>query len=705
MAITTSNSVKQLRERSANPAILSPKMIQLRSKSHSMLHQVDTYVSWINSQLEKRSYSRHVLNLSQDLRDGVVLLQLVEVISREKQNICNGSSLSDMRNNISNVLEFLSRNNVRIHHIMPKEIMEGNLKATMRLVLALAAHFKPDSFKYQTLQNTPERGTGTNLQRGTSLASLVTDAAASLAEASKNASNGGVSLHYKHRNQSRQISTPTKLQSSESSNASSRTSSYSAPSTKSNILRLGNCEIPDLPHSPGAARSQRNLSKTKERPENSSVLTRDENLHARRKLIAEQSECSDEITEREEVLQRHDCLLGDLGATKEVLAQLQNLLLNGCTPEEEYGMESPKDESYQEQLIMKNIILDHKNEECDDLRAQLNELKEINMTWSGEKTGLELRVSQQEQLILSLKSKLLHYEISKKNTSEQQLESLLHERDRELQLLHEELTKRDDIIHTQTAEIDTLSNDVVSKARIEANLHAKLEVSESMVSSLRLQVQELTERMHTSSLTERSFNKVGSNVGNITNKINEAKFQKDKQKISREHDNMKTTLNNIRRHFKNEDPVQHAFESMEHSMSSLIDTISMMESNVKSKDNRQLSAPKTCTVNVKSPASSDSGYDHNANFSFEGGEQVKIVYFLGKSITPVLKTSDIGLGFFTLRDFKQVVKRPGHYRYFFKSVDKDFGFVREELLFDDDIVPGSENKIVAWLEKSLGEDV
>lgn len=129
-----------------------------------------------------------------------------------------------------------------------------------------------------------------------------------------------------YRNQSRQISTPTKLQSSESSNASSRTSSYSAPSTKSNILRLGNCEIPDLPHSPGAARSQRNLSKTKERPKNSSVLTRDENLHARRKLIAEQSECSDEITEREEVLQRHDCLLDDLGATKEVLAQLQNLV-------------------------------------------------------------------------------------------------------------------------------------------------------------------------------------------------------------------------------------------------------------------------------------------------------------------------------------------------------------------------------------------
>lgn len=57
-----------------------------------MLHQVDTYVSWINSQLEKRSNSRHVLNLSQDLRDGVVLLQLVEVIS--KLNYYSGISLA-----------------------------------------------------------------------------------------------------------------------------------------------------------------------------------------------------------------------------------------------------------------------------------------------------------------------------------------------------------------------------------------------------------------------------------------------------------------------------------------------------------------------------------------------------------------------------------------------------------------------------------
>ena len=72
-------------------------------------------------------------------------------------------------------------------------------------------------------------------------------------------------------------------------------------------------------------------------------------------------------------------------------------------------------------------------------------------------------------------------------------------------------------------------------------------------------------------------------------------------------------------------------------------------------------------------------------------------------MTPVLKISDIGLGSFTLGDFKQAVNRPGKFRYFFKSVDSDFGYVREELLFDDDIVPGHDNKVVAWLERNMSD--
>ena len=37
---------------------------------------------------------------------------------------------------------------IRMHHITSKEILEGNLKAVMRLILALAAHYKPQSVRH-----------------------------------------------------------------------------------------------------------------------------------------------------------------------------------------------------------------------------------------------------------------------------------------------------------------------------------------------------------------------------------------------------------------------------------------------------------------------------------------------------------------------------------------------------------------------------
>ena len=81
------------------------------------------------------------------------------------------------------------------------DIIEGNLKGIMRLVLALAAHFKPESFKYHTLHSaTPGSSSKPKvLQRTPSVMSLASDAATSLLEASKNASSAGISLHYKYR--------------------------------------------------------------------------------------------------------------------------------------------------------------------------------------------------------------------------------------------------------------------------------------------------------------------------------------------------------------------------------------------------------------------------------------------------------------------------------------------------------------------------
>ncbi len=64
----------------------------------------------------------------------------------------------------------------------------------MRLILALATHFKPASVR-QTASNENQHG---KLERASSTMSLAADAAVALADASQMASSG-LSLHYKYR--------------------------------------------------------------------------------------------------------------------------------------------------------------------------------------------------------------------------------------------------------------------------------------------------------------------------------------------------------------------------------------------------------------------------------------------------------------------------------------------------------------------------
>ena len=67
--------------------------------------------------------------------------------------------------------------------------MDGNLKATMRLVLALAAHFKPGSVKPTSHQSgSPAQ---TKLTRSPSAAAAAAEAAAAIGEASRKAASAG----------------------------------------------------------------------------------------------------------------------------------------------------------------------------------------------------------------------------------------------------------------------------------------------------------------------------------------------------------------------------------------------------------------------------------------------------------------------------------------------------------------------------------
>merc|ERR1712227_1112865 len=85
-----------------------------------------------------------------DLQSGEVLAQLIEIISGEKIAGIRYApeSLQGMRENIERILQFMAAKRIRMHQITSKEVLEGNLKAVMRLVLALAAHYKPQSVRH-----------------------------------------------------------------------------------------------------------------------------------------------------------------------------------------------------------------------------------------------------------------------------------------------------------------------------------------------------------------------------------------------------------------------------------------------------------------------------------------------------------------------------------------------------------------------------
>lgn len=57
-----------------------------------------------------------------------------------------------------------------------------------------------------------------------------------------------------------------------------------------------------------------------------------------------------------------------------------------------------------------------------------------------------------------------------KSSGNLELEALLEERGKEIQMIHNELGRRDELIEKQKHEINLLSNDLVSKVRTEVSV-------------------------------------------------------------------------------------------------------------------------------------------------------------------------------------------------------------------------------------------
>ena len=97
--------------------------------------QKKTMTKWINSQLERSGHRTSVTDLYYDLRDGRVLLELVETLTGKKMSREKGSLRIHMLSNVTTALKAVrDEQRVSLVNISASDIVDGNPKMTLALV-------------------------------------------------------------------------------------------------------------------------------------------------------------------------------------------------------------------------------------------------------------------------------------------------------------------------------------------------------------------------------------------------------------------------------------------------------------------------------------------------------------------------------------------------------------------------------------------
>uniref|UniRef100_A0A8C8GEY8 Dishevelled segment polarity protein 3a n=1 Tax=Oncorhynchus tshawytscha TaxID=74940 RepID=A0A8C8GEY8_ONCTS len=81
--------------------------------------------------------------------------------------------------------------------------------------------------------------------------------------------------------------------------------------------------------------------------------------------------------------------------------------------------------------------------------------------------------------------------------------------------------------------------------------------------------------------------------------------------------------------------------------------------------------------------------------------ETKVIYHLDDQETPYLVKLAVPADRVTLADFKNVLKKP-NYKFFFKSMDDDFGVVKEEISDDNAKLPCFNGRVVSWHHSATG---
>ncbi|XP_019366127.1 PREDICTED: dixin isoform X4 [Gavialis gangeticus] len=407
-----------------------------------------------------------------------------------------------------------------------------------------------------------------------------------------------------------------------------------------------------------------------------------------------------ETSWEEQLLEQQEHLEKEMEEAKKMISGLQALLLNGSLPEDEQEASFVLCEHGacpEEQLVIIRSRLDQSMEENQDLKKELLKYKQEARNLQGIKDALQQRLAQQDASVLQLKQELLRANMDKEELHNQNvdLQRKVEERNRLLGEYKKELGQKDRHLQQHQTKLDEMLRQLSEASYQQADLERELEHKEALLAQCMKREAEEVMGYSNHSTQSNGFLQPASKVAAPTahRGTNDLQLVRD-------------ALRSLRNSFSGHDPQHHTIDSLEQGISSLMERLHRMEMQKRQERRVRGKSPASRAANEYRdswPPNSKLPHSHSTP-TMSSSACTKVLYFTDRSLTPFMVNIPKRLGEVTLKDFKAAIDREGTHRYHFKALDPEFGTVKEEVFHDDDIIPGWEGKIVAWVEEDNGEN-
>ncbi|RDD44504.1 Dixin [Trichoplax sp. H2] len=585
-------------------------------KTDTQYQQIVTYTLWINSQLKKISGQRQIYQFQDDLRDGVALAQLIAALSGEiLPGIDNNpETIEACQNNVDRVLQFMAAKRMQMHRTVAKDIVDGNIKATMRLVLAIAAHYKPHSVKQSSYTNRSAYHSST-LDRHTSY----------------NISNDG---HNSDKSARR---------------AQSSTDNYLSAGSTSQLLRNG-LSTDSVPSSDASGRRRSKSPSRKKLPAGQAPKVI-------RKKSFNHNDSSDDNHNRSQDAQY-----------KYVTASVHQISpsRNSYNSDDRSQNSTPGLAVTDDQIILQHSPIQDKSKSRrgkygDEVSSHPSDDNSMSNSASLEEYYKNEILTYRKELI-SLQGTLseLRNKLTEQQDNNFKLQKQLLDRDLENQRLMTERKlleskRKDNGNHKRRNSFTGLDDTVQYIASTE------LDRSNSKV---RLKTRQLYLTLQEYAACEGQID-VGSVRALMDDFAKNLAIGDDQERIKAR--------------------AQSKLPAQE---------IDAQQQFIESEDDEQ-------TVGSYQSKADEIINNYLAEQSNTADKVTKVSYHLEGETKPSTFLIHKRLGQITFGDFKKILNFTGYYHYYFKELDPEFGTVKKELFDDDDILPGWEGNIMAWIEEGV----